>query len=511
MNKRIIKKVYQNKDDYSWKEVNCFVKSFSIAVATKYPGEYKNIILYFNYLYRYSWRWKNDLQRDEEVVNKVNVVEDDLISINYIENRNYEKWLNEITRLIDGGYLVIVPSDIIELYYNPGYKITHDNHYFIIRGYDLDKNLFYIVDNMHLKNGSSVNFEGFTIPIHMVIVLTKEYFKNKQFTNELFFWSVNLKNSSKIIREDGYLSVVKDKIRDYLKLDNQTKKEIITSFFVDKNKRKIIFELHNYNYFFLKQIITTEKITKSMQIKIDDFLNLEEKIFIGIVMNKKIDTKSWKGFFDKESIILEEISKLMVMGKLTYPKDESVLNRNRVSLKLESEELKIIHTNKYTTDIWNEEDNAFQILPEIKEKSFVIEIAINNNSLCGQSFHNGIIVKNEDTVLLFGSHKKEEISLFDPSMGEDFNIKSIPYQNDELILKLEVDKDNLIFSYFDFVNDHYEFFFKTTFSNHRFKAGFFSKTWEFINHETYLRYFKINNNLVDLKEMIKKYGESSFK
>lgn len=63
---------------------------------------------------------------------------------------------------IDKGRPVLIPVDLNELSYNPMYKKEHRYKYMIIKGYDIERELFYILDNIHIDFGSATILTDFT-------------------------------------------------------------------------------------------------------------------------------------------------------------------------------------------------------------------------------------------------------------------------------------------------------------------------------------------------------------
>ena len=66
----------------------------------------------------------------------------------------------EIMKNIDDKKIVVLPVDLYLLPYAADYKINHQQHYIILKGYDSERDLYYVLDNMQLESGAT-RYENF--------------------------------------------------------------------------------------------------------------------------------------------------------------------------------------------------------------------------------------------------------------------------------------------------------------------------------------------------------------
>jgi hypothetical protein len=85
-----------------------------------------------------------------------------------------------------GQYCLRIDSS--KLYYSRDYGSNPKEHYILLTGYDLDKQIFYVQDNLQLHNNQENKYEAFTLSFELVnraIVFDKNYRKYAGFSISL--------------------------------------------------------------------------------------------------------------------------------------------------------------------------------------------------------------------------------------------------------------------------------------------------------------------------------------
>src|SRR5574344_1788086 len=167
--KSIIKNAIVNDyDEYSCSELNCIYRPFAIALNSFNKGTFEIFLMLITFIHGYTLDSSfkcTPYSKDHPVfdlydkyLKKIFLV-DIRIEEFFDENELHSKLINNIAY----GNLVIIPEDIYELYYSPAFRQTNDSHFFIVKGYDLDRKIYYILDNLHNDAGVSTSFSDFAV------------------------------------------------------------------------------------------------------------------------------------------------------------------------------------------------------------------------------------------------------------------------------------------------------------------------------------------------------------
>ena len=100
-----------------------------------------------------------------------------------------------IKKEIDEGNTLIVPGNLYKLYYSNAYNEWDDCHFFVVNGYDFEKKILYIVDNVQLELGSSTKYENFVVKIDDISECLLSYSDKFDDEKKIYFWSLRCEKS----------------------------------------------------------------------------------------------------------------------------------------------------------------------------------------------------------------------------------------------------------------------------------------------------------------------------
>jgi len=149
--KNINENIKPNKDDYNFDQLSCFEKAIGIAV-DGFNDEYSGIFYMYIKLYQVYNRVNQEnnifkqytIEVAEEIINK----KFGLCCITHTTTK--EDLIPFINEKIDLGSPVLVIANLRELYYSKQYQQEDWSHLFIVKGYDNEKSIYKILDNLHI-------------------------------------------------------------------------------------------------------------------------------------------------------------------------------------------------------------------------------------------------------------------------------------------------------------------------------------------------------------------------
>ncbi len=235
-------------DPFSWEELNCFYRAFAVAFNAfneKYFNRFLTLISYYII-------WEIDDIRaftfnSDDIIIDIYNKELSALFGNKIELSKFHSMnsmVKEIQKKLNSEEVVILPGDLSEISYCNYYKEKHHGHYFIIKGYDDRKKVFYVLDNLQNDQGNSTSYTDFIIEYQVLYKACKTfkgYFDPAMSRN--FFWSIKKNcNTTTMNYKECILKLldsIEKKNRDNFSLEN--KKWLTDNVSVEKN-----FLLQNY-------------------------------------------------------------------------------------------------------------------------------------------------------------------------------------------------------------------------------------------------------------------------
>lgn len=487
---------------FSWAELDCFFRPFAIAFKSFNKDYFDLFLMWVSFIRLYMYKEFSE-KYDSDYIQYYNENLSHIfgISITNKEVRTKLHFHYEVSNNIFLGNLVALPSDLYLLPYNPAYKQKHHVHTFLVKGYDLDKELYYIMDNAHLEAGASYDYVDFYITFDDLFNTNKlygEYFERgnnricimeKHSDTEEYFYN-SIKKLSELIdnkvstSSSNYLelSILEEFKRNGQVTDLTQKLEIINlrivflkciiNIFKKLNvKEKDICYIKNQGQKIIKQwALIKNQILYSLKTSDFDFDVAEE-----IKCNIQQDYE----WIKKLKSIANNVDFSLFSNK--YNKKYVLKNNNDAECIIENNILRIIHKDDVIYDLWTFQDNAFQLLFPVSNMSIKFSVKLYSPSELRNPTHFGIFISLEDqSKILFGNEGNYKISILNTSIPQNPNIYTKDYYSlNESILKIEINNNIGQFYIRDLKTEDWELIFSTEFDCNVNFIGIFSKTWEY--------------------------------
>lgn len=537
VNKFIQNKIVPNNDKYNPRQLTCFHKPWAIlygSIREEYFDLYLlTSVFYENYAYgNYFPLFGSSENLNENYYRFAKEILEPRFGVNVekISYENKDEFVMNIAEKLAAGERILVPADLIELPYYEDYKLNHHIHFFVIKGFDIEKKIFYVLDNMQIDGGSDGIYKNFAIPFDCMYGMAETCF-DSYFASESipYFWTLK---SLKKEEEEGY--TVSEALKNHkaeleyagihTELLSYPEEYIITNQVSGTlNFSRTYAKTLNYKEVYFDMLF--KKLMES---------NIDETILQDIINKKKQNYDAWeklralvmyhyakqngrlgelekeyrqcvsedKEFFDNVVNAIKNIKR----NKLRPDTPDEVYKANIYNPKLADVSINgnnvLIHHSKADVyDTWKNQDNATQILfkkrPE-DEIEFSCELHIKNEA--DFPFFSGMIIKNDDgKMFLFGNDAKCSMALYCPQMEENFTINKEDFYDEKMILKCIITHNEMLFCYCNLQeNEGNSWKIKKTGNISR--IGIISKTWNAIEHQSefYNIRTKINGNFVEI-------------
>ncbi len=347
MNKSKITKKYllPVDDGYGWTDIDCFNRPVSIIMANVNEDFYKIYLFYVCFFHSFFIdKWYPNLFEEEFPQQSFKEFYNNFLKkklgIEFcmqvvVNEKDFHK---NIEMQVDQGNIIIVPCDIFDLYYYYNYKLEHIEHYFVIDGYNEEKQVYHILDTLHVDLAKNAVYREFYIKYDEIYKLMNDFFLNMtSMCKNKFFWYF------KKIRDTNYCFV--DCAKEYKQLVSDILNSKINIEFVEtqaikrieiavKNDDVNLFELNiervfkrsNYKTIYYDMLINLlielkvdKKDISNIKSLISNLLSGWEKIRNKIVyetLNQSYNFKSFdediKKLIKSEDDFLQKISKIIV-------------------------------------------------------------------------------------------------------------------------------------------------------------------------------------------------------
>lgn len=505
--KKILKTVNGNINNYSWQELNCFYRVFAI-IFKQYANDASNLFLLFisfNVLFRQHT--KNNISEYNRFNSMFDICSSFLqnclgIKINVVYNKDENEFNKNIINCIDKNHNVIIPIDSYYVYYSENYLERHARHYTIVKGYDREKKLYFIYDNLHIDLGASVIYDNFMLEVNKCYKMVESFcqqFDDKKI-KDIYFWEifdVEKKNSI----QDSLMQLIEN-----ILIDNKSfygPEKLLFNILINREYEKnILHEISMCNirkvYYdtlvcYLKMCnydIQNFKIEK----EIDEISKLAEKIKAIIIY--KYHRRS--NDFEKLEILINKLAKKerKIIEKVYYiVKNNNVLsniveckekffiknNKKAIINFISEDNFEIKLSNKCIYDLWFSKDDACQILYKIMSDNCLIQARINMECLLGSCGSCGIVIVFETgDKVLFGNLRNYYVGIYYPGN-----------KNEELYLKTEevidgcyykVEKIENRLCFFIRKNElDWKIIYEMEIKNSINYIGLYAKTWEYVD------------------------------
>lgn len=180
---KLIKSVVENTDSYTWEELNCFYRPIAIMYEVYGEGYFDIFLFMVGYYSTHmvdgwftevfeSGIFHEFFEFHENVMKPKTGLS--FITESYLnENEMHQK----LKGALDENSPVLVPVDLFGLYYTQGYLRSRHRHFIIVKGYDEERGIYHILDNMQLDNGSNTIYKDFCIKAEDLYTMNNMYFE----------------------------------------------------------------------------------------------------------------------------------------------------------------------------------------------------------------------------------------------------------------------------------------------------------------------------------------------
>ncbi|MCX7922502.1 MAG: BtrH N-terminal domain-containing protein [Clostridia bacterium] len=524
---KVIDGFVENTDNYTWDETNCFFKSIAIDYESFSSGYFDLFMFYstFYYTFRAEGCYEDSIgigmgKFYNSFLDFHNRIMEDRFGMVFktVEFETEDEMHEKIKIEVDNEARVLVPGDVMGLYYNMMYREVPHDHYFIIKGYNTEKKIYYIMDNMHIDNGGSVKYKDFMVKFSDLYEMRELHLKN--FTPDAtkpFFWSVsktrNARKSSYSVYETlldhaEYFKKVNTGEAELKYLEQEAMKKIELA--GEVNLFRIIVRIINSKsvyYGLLFKFLENANIDKALIEDLKEFkkelemswFDVRRKLLFKVSRNNN-DFSSLKGpiesSIEKERIfrnkVIESVgsSKLqeLVRQRQEAEADNEFIEKNNSGALIvkDKNRIQITHSSEKKYETWTIEDNAPQMLIYNTGEDFMLEtkMTLNNRG----AFHSGVIIKLANGMkLLYGVCIDNKFVIFCPERGDKYSLIEENFQNlsGSNSVYMRVQKEKGLYTFYNKLDgtDDYRKFYTIKCEEKTVHFGFFSKTWEAIEHK----------------------------
>ncbi|MCX8130080.1 MAG: amino acid adenylation domain-containing protein [Clostridia bacterium] len=521
-NAKIISSITENTDSYTMKELSCFYKPWAILYAS-YKPEYFDLFLFYTSYYStfMAEGWFTDINDPDAAFidfgNKL-LREKFGLYIETVEFNGEEDFHKNIKEEIDKGTRILIPGDQFYINYYEDYRKKHHGHYFIIKGYDAEREIYYILDNMHVRGGTSITYENFTMDFSKMYEVGWNFFTYLvQKGQKPSFWALRqLKNTGSY----DYINLLEEHCK-FLNRINSGETDIVKH--LEHEALKSL-EMFGNNYTvddieFLVRILNFKSVYYDLLFKFLRRAKAAEESVEKLQALKGLLSEKWNDVrtaiiqkiisadsnYDEIKALIENcISKerefrdiyIEIISALNLEKSANKAgcsdiefverNSNKALIIRDDNKIQIIHSSENIYNTWVLQDAAAQLLVYTPDDiGFSIEARVTTDTPTESFFNSGIVLRMEDeSKYFYGSEKGMIIEVICPEMGDDYSVYARRDLNKDLYLKVERTSEEYIFysklNRYD--NWREEYTMKTTQKTSSF--GLFSRTWDSINHKT---------------------------
>lgn len=498
-NEVYLDKVNKNEDTYIWRELNCFYRTFAIALKSVNDKYYDLFLLYVAAYVAYIINGERNLSFDanDNVLKYYDMELKTLFGMEIKKNdfTSYKNMKKNIYGVLVNNEVIVIPCDLFYLPYCKTYLELHKRHYLIIKGMNWKKDIFYVLDNMQNELGSSTVYTDFMMKAGNVYDMSSSFkacFDGS--SSKKYFWSIN-------INECNYNE---QKSREYLhklciKLTNYNIENSYEYILISKMKQGIfdvdIFEYMEYinikKLFFCSALKHVQSNYKEAQC-VTEFSNLinsylkereQIKILFAVAYQKRVSEdrkleQNIYGLLEKEKQVLNNLMTIIDNNEFVNVgsnySEFIIVNNNNAEINQTDEKFSVLLEKNKIYDLWKNSNNGVQIYKECNLKNGHINIDMVMDCVMGGSFHCGImlIMENENRVL-FGSLGKLNIAVHELSESPEYElfIENFPFEES---LNLEIRFNNNEYCFLTDGKKLCELKFESNIKYY----GVFVKTWE---------------------------------
>lgn len=510
---------------FLWQELDCRTRPIAIAFSAFNEDFLDLFLLWESYSKFYLIDQMGNIL-DDTFVDFYTKTLKDIFGVSFkIEYVQPNGDLNEeIMKNIDDEKIVVLPVDLYLLPYAADYKINHHQHYIILKGYDSERDLYYVLDNMQLESGAT-RYENFKMLYSEVDKLNSCYCDHFIGDGKKYFYVLHKYKESKksgsstlrLLKEYISRSTSKSKIICPEKICyhslSHMNEEILRSSLNLMNKRTVyVRALCSVLKKAGADSTVLAQFQKEMQSVMEKWLFIKNKLLY--LAERKKETLA--GF---EQVIDTALTdEFLCVSKILDQIDFSCMQEGRVprlffknfessEYELESGLLHVIHSRKKRYDTWLVQDDACQLLfLTADHQSITCCVNVVNSSSTLVPFHMGLIIKLDDhSNILFGNESNTYLSIYHPISPQSFSLFKKESLNKNIFIKIILNGNIFNFYWKEQKHSQWEFIYTYQAAAKAGYIGLFSKTWDFVDHTATFQNFELemDDSIITMDDVYK--------
>ncbi|WP_064580983.1 hypothetical protein [Streptobacillus moniliformis] len=403
-------------------QVNCFSRAFATCFSTyndKLGDLYLMLDSFYNCYRIYTQTNCNIFFEKEILISKILDFNLSKISVN-------NNFYNIIEKFIELGFPVVIPVNLRNIYYSHYYLEEDWEHPFIIKGYDKNKKIFYILDNVHLNSENELERE-FIIKYEIlfdayesyfnyiakgiekfILILEKNSNENIYISNEVYKNSFNFinENIKEIFSHKNFEELFNNKITKRT-LNIYRYKDLFLNIYINLLKELNLISFEKYNYYIEKEKYLIKKWKKYNYSSYLHFLKNKNYPVKNSDYNMLIKYESdlWNCFQNESLFLDNNIIYKENTEKIIYIEN----NEDNIIYKNEKEII-FKFNNKKIYNTWSLDESPKIMYSKNKNFELWISIEVLYNP-DDADFVAGLVVKNGNDIFYFGLDSEKRINI----------------------------------------------------------------------------------------------------
>ncbi|MGG8343059.1 hypothetical protein [Streptococcus uberis] len=478
--------VFYNIDTYRLDEVNCYERAIGLCLAS-YKKEYANLFFMlsqFKHCYYPMLKDSELMNEDLYLVRKYLNLDCSTVVI------KEDNFFSELEERLSKNCRVIVLGNLRQLSYSEFYKEANWGHPFIIKGFDSQKRIFYILDYLHLRS-NVVRESDFTITYDDLKSIFCSYFK--EIENNTSSFIILFSGEDTILHQTKQIfieimeyvfnqSFITHNEIELLKNFKKTNDEDLINYLFNLPKKKSVFFHIMLDYLHANSLVDSTEV-ELLRNQIDDLIKKWE-LFISVCYKNILKDYNYnlveyssetlnfeQDIFTKVKEIFYKNKKLLLGNYKETKKESFLIENNDNIIHRNNNQFNFYFDGKEIYNSWFSDDSPKVVVKKNISSEFHIKVNIVENR-DQANFVAGLFLRNNG-LYFFGIDSSARIIL-DKS---DFNpnIQSIGGEFNEIEIKLSFQSEQCVLWYKK--NNQWKYFYKLTLCKGSIEYGFGCKTY----------------------------------
>lgn len=177
--------IYTDNNLYDFQYLDSFEKGFGIVLSKICPNTESIFYLYSKLHNLCNLEYSNKTTFKERLNQYISILQEKL-EVNLLEINLSDKVVTDIIKELNNEHICFIIIDLYDLYYSEYYKKEHIPYLLIINGFDIDQDVFSIIDTQqttYLGENEGLVYAPFRLSVqmleHLIGLSTKRYNQNK--------------------------------------------------------------------------------------------------------------------------------------------------------------------------------------------------------------------------------------------------------------------------------------------------------------------------------------------